>query len=132
MTHITPGGMPFNELREESAGPKITGQVNAMVRHALARLAGPLDPSNAHSETERQDILIILAGQRHKEIVQPLIDLALHDSDGSSRIEAVKLLATDFPENSAVRTALEKLAFDPSNPELQKIAAAMLSRMSGG
>lgn len=104
---------------------------DTMVREALARLARPLDASDAHSQDERYDLLIILAGQRNKHIVQPLIDFALYDSDASTRIEAVKLLATDFPENSAVRTALEKLALDPSNPGLQKTAGAMLSRISG-
>ena len=101
-----------------------------MVRESLARLALPLDKSNAYSASERNDLLIILAGQRHKAMVQPLIDLALHDSDVSSRIEAVKLLATDFPESSAVRVALEKLALDPSDAQLQNTAAAMLNRMS--
>jgi len=103
---------------------------DAMVRESLARLALPLDKSNAYSASERNDLLIILAGQRHKAMVQPLIDLALHDSDVSSRIEAVKLLATDFPESSAVRVALEKLALDPSDAQLQNTAAAMLNRMS--
>jgi hypothetical protein len=103
---------------------------DTMVREALARLARPPDTSSAYAENERYDILIILAGQRHKAIVEPLIDHALHDSDVSFRIEALRLLAKDFPENSAVRTALEKLALDSSDP-LQKMAAEMLSRISG-
>lgn len=104
---------------------------DTMVREALARLTRPPDTSNAYADNERLDLLIILAGQRHKGIVQPLIDLALRDSDVSIRTEAVRVLAKDFPENFAVRAALEQLAADPSCPGLQKTAAAMLSRMSG-
>lgn len=104
---------------------------DTMVREALARLTRPPDTSNAYADNERLDLLIILAGQRHKGIVQPLIDLALRDSDVSIRTEAVRVLAKDFPENFAVRAALEQLAADPSCPGLQKTAAAMLGRMSG-
>jgi hypothetical protein len=104
---------------------------DSMIREALARLARPVDTSSAYSQNERYDLLIILAGQRHKELVQPLIDLALYDSDVSFRIETVKLLAADFPENIAARNVLEKLALNPSYPELQMTAVAMLSRISG-
>lgn len=103
---------------------------DVMARETLARLARPPDTSNAYAENERLDLLIILAGQRHKAIVQPLINLALRDSDVSIRTEAVRLLARDFPEYLAVRAALEQLAVDSSNPGLQMTAAAMLRQMS--
>ena len=101
----------------------------AMVRAALGRLSRPMDTSNEYAESERYDLLIILAGQRHKEMVQPLIELALRDSDVAFRIETLRLLAKDFPEDDAVRGTLESIASDPSDP-LQGMAGEMLSRLS--
>lgn len=117
------------QLRNELKSMDIA-LTDMMVREALARLARPLGSGDAYAEAERYDLLIILAGQRHKEVVQPLIDLVLHDSDVSLRIEALRLLAADFPENPAIRAVAERLAADPENP-LQKTAVEVLSRISG-
>lgn len=102
---------------------------DAMVRGAVERLTRPIDTSNEHAENERYDLLVILAGQRHKEMVQPLIDFALRDSDVAFRIETLRLLAKDFPEDYAVRNTLESIASNPSDP-LQGMARELLTRLS--
>src|SRR5690606_31704009 len=103
------------KLRNELKGMNLV-LTDAMVRQALARLTRPMDPNNAYAENERLDLLIILAGQRREETVQPLIDLAVHDLHVAFRTEALRLLAKDFPDHSAVRATLESLAADPSDP----------------
>ncbi|MEO8314005.1 MAG: hypothetical protein ABI645_04330 [Pseudomonadota bacterium] len=92
-----------------------------MVRNVLARIARSPD----------RNLLALLAGQRRPEIVQPLIDMARYDSDSSLRIEAVKLLAADFPKDSSARAALEQIAADPSNPTLQTTAKGVLGGLPG-
>lgn len=127
----------LDDMRPESDRQRLRNELksmdiilsDAMVREALARLARPLDASSEHGENERYDLLIILAGQRHQEIVRPLIQLALHDSDVAFRIEALRLLAKDFPENPTVRAAMERVAADPSDP-LQMFSEEMLNLIS--
>jgi hypothetical protein len=105
---------------------------NVMVREALARIARPQDPNEVpQAAYDRVNLLELLAGQRHPEILQPLIDIARYDSDVSFRIEAVKLLAADFPTDPAVRVALDEIAADPSTPMLQTVAAGLIRGSPG-
>jgi hypothetical protein len=104
---------------------------DAMVREALARIARPQDASAPpRAAYDRGNLLALLAGQRHPEIVRPLIDLARYDSDIAFRIKVVSLLAADFPTDPAVRAALEEIAANPSYPGLQNAAAAKLSGLT--
>jgi hypothetical protein len=106
---------------------------DAMVREALARIARPQDANEApRAAYDRANLLVLLVGQRHPEMVQPLIDMARYDADVSFRIEVVKLLAADFPTDPAVRAALEDIAADPSTPTLQAIAAGLIRGSPGG
>jgi hypothetical protein len=105
---------------------------DAIVREALARIVRPQDPNEAaQAAYDRVNLLELLVGQRHPEIVPPLIDIARYDSDVSFRIDAVKLLATDFPMNPAVRVVLDEIAADPSVPTLQAIAEGLVRGSRG-
>lgn len=106
---------------------------DAMVREALARMARPQDANQApQAAYDRGNLLVLLAGQRHPGIVQPLIDMARYDPDVAFRIEAVRLLAADFPMDPAVRATLEAIASDPSTPTLQAVAADFIRGSTGG
>jgi hypothetical protein len=98
---------------------------DAMVREVLLLLPRTPDVS------ERGRLLLMLAGQRRPETIQPLINMARYDSDNSLRIEAIKLLAADFPTDSSARAALEQIAGDSSNPTLQTVAKGVLGGPSG-
>lgn len=96
---------------------------DATVREILTRMAHTQDVS------ERGNLQAMLAGQQRPEIVQPLIDMARYDSDASIRIEAVRMLAADYPKDPVARAALEEIAADVSNPKLQTTAEGALSRL---
>jgi hypothetical protein len=103
----------------------------AMVREALARIALPQAANESRAKYDRINLLTLLAGHRHPEIVQPLIDLARYDSDVFFRIEVVRVLAADFPTDPAARAVLEDIAAEPSSPQLQSAAAALLRDPAG-
>ncbi len=98
---------------------------NAMVNEVLARIALPQEAG------DRGNLLAMLAGQRRPEVVPPLIRVVRYDSDIPFRIEAVRLLAADFPNDPAVRAVLDDIAADPSNPTLQENAKVVLDGLSG-
>ena len=84
-----------------------------MIREILLRI------NRASDDLDRGNLLALLEGQRRQEAIQPLIDVAKHDLIGSLRIQAVKLLATDFPDNASVRSALDTIASDAVDPAVQ-------------
>jgi hypothetical protein len=97
-----------------------TALSDEMMHAVLLRIARTSD------EFDRGNLLALLSGQRRQEAIQPLVNIARYDTVSSLRIQAVKLLATDFPKDSSARAALEQIAADPSNPTLQKTAQGVI------
>jgi hypothetical protein len=92
----------------------------AVVREVLERIAGLQD------EGDRSVYWGFLRGQRHPQMVQPLIEIARRDPADGARLEAVLQLGADFPEDAAVRAALQAIARDDSAMLNRKLAERAL------
>lgn len=86
------------------------------VHEALAMASGSGEPF------ERAGILRILRGQRHPDLVQPLIEMAYRETSADVRLEAVTLLAEDFSTDAAARSALELVARDDELQAVREVA----------
>lgn len=91
------------------------------IRAVLERVA------SASGDIDRGNLLALLEGQRRQEVIQPVINVARFDSAESLRMQAVRLLAADYPRDPSVRTALEQIAADPSSPTLQTVTQGLLN-----
>lgn len=87
------------------------------VHAALAMVSGPGEP------LVRAGILRALSGQRHADLVQPLIEMAYRETSAEVRLEAVALLAEDFITDVAARSALELVARDDELLAVREVAA---------
>lgn len=90
-----------------------------VIRGVLDLIAGTDDASR------RASLWRQLRGQKHPELVQPLID-ASHDESGAIRLEVVTMLASDFSDAPGARAALDWVA--GTDPELlvRKVAERAL------
>lgn len=92
----------------------------AVMREALLRA------DRSRDADERSLYWAFLVGQKHPDMVQPLVDRAMRDAEGAIRLDAVQQLADSFPEYPAARAALQLVARNDRSQLNRKVAERAL------
>jgi hypothetical protein len=102
--------------RSRSGDAPVNGDV---IRGVLDLIA------NTPDARQRASLWHQLRGQRHPDLVQPLID-ASRNEDDPGRLEVVTMLATDFKDAPEARAALDWVAGTDSRVLVRKVAERAL------